>query len=214
MHKSVLLLFLSMLLTTITYSQTKVGVFGGINMTKLNGDIEANSEYTSKLGGNFGVFIDLKLKKNIYLSIQPSYSQEGTKITHLLNGQFEPIDSITVKLDYFSLPILFKATNSNERFYAIGGIETSILVNSSKTFKGEEATAINKSINSWNFSMNFGLGFRIPIGFSTLFIEARYTQGITNITEDIIVNDFLPRVKSSSIKFLTGIEIPLGTTKK
>ena len=55
---------------------------------------------------------------------------------------------------------------------------------------------------------------RFPIGATTLFLEARYAQGLSNLTQDSIVDDLLPRVKSSSIKILTGIEIPLEFKKK
>lgn len=213
MQKTTLLLFGLLLMSISTYSQTKVGVLAGINMSKLNGDIQPDTKYKSKTGGNFGLFIDLKLAKNIYLSIQPSYSQEGTKITHKVDGAYEPIDSIKVKLNYFSLPILLKVTSTNEKFYAIGGIETSKLANSSMTPIGGEEEDIIVTIEPWNFSMHFGAGIRFPLGFTTLFVEARYTQGFMNITEESVVNDLLPRVKSSSIKFLTGIEIPLGKNK-
>jgi hypothetical protein len=213
MQKPILLCLFIMLLSITISAQTKVGVLGGINISKLNGDVEPNTKYKSKIEGNFGVFIDLELAKNIFISLQPSYSQEGTKTTHKVDGVYTSIDSIKVKLHYLSIPVLLKVTSTNERFYAIGGIETAKLLNSSQTPTGGTSKPINATVEPWNFSIHFGAGMRLPLGFSTLFIEARYTQGLNNITEDNIADDLLPRVKSSSIKFLTGIEIPLGNSK-
>ena len=50
-------------------------------MSKLSGDAPAKAAYSSLMGANLGVLLDIKLSEDIYLGIQPSYSQEGTKVT-------------------------------------------------------------------------------------------------------------------------------------
>jgi len=208
-----LLLLLIMISASITFGQSYIGVFAGLNSSKLAGDSPSNAKYKSLMGANIGAYFDLKLGKSIWLSLQPSYSQEGTKVFYSVKGVEEPVDSIKIRLNYFSLPILLKVQSSNERFYALGGIETGYLLDSylsSHDVKEEFKT----DISDFNVAAHFGAGFRIPIGITRLFIELRYTQGVLNLTDDPIDESFIPRVKSTGFKVLAGIEIPLKKSDK
>ena len=115
-------------------------------------------------------------------------------------------------LTYFSLPLILKITSTSKRFYAIAGFESSLLLNSSATSGGQEGE-INAELAQWNFAMHFGAGIRIPLGFPSLFIELRYSQGLRNLTDEPLNNSIIPRVKTSGFKVLTGIEVPLKRSK-
>ncbi len=202
------LLSVFLLAATFAHGQSYLGLFGGLNMSKLSGDVPSKVKYKNSLGLNFGANLDLRLSETIFLSIQPSYSQEGTKISYTLNGSSEPIDSVTINLNYFSLPVLLKITSGNERFYALAGIEMALLLNSSQTIDDVEQE-LNVEVTELNVAMQFGVGFRIPVGFPRLFVELRYSQGLVNLTDDEITLNTIPRVKTSGMKIIVGIEIPL-----
>ena len=215
MTKSIqlILLLAFILFSSFTFSQSYVGVFIGMNSSKLSGDAPANSFYNSFMGINAGVNIDLKLAKSLKLSLQPSYSQEGTKISYNVSGQEEPVDSIKIRLNYFSFPILLKVATANNRFYAIGGFETAILLNSFISSNDVEEE-IKIDVQSWNLAVHFGVGLRIPIGFPNLYVEGRYAQGIINLTDEPLDTDIIPRVKTNGFKVLVGIEFPLQKSNK
>ncbi len=203
---NVLLLF--MISMSFTFGQSYVGVFGGLNSSKLAGDSPSKANYKSLMGANVGAYFDLKLGKSIWLSLQPSYSQEGTKVFYNVAGVEEPVDSIKIRLNYFSLPILLKVQSTSKRFYALGGIEAGYLLDSFRS-SNDVKEEITVSVSEFNMAAHFGAGFRIPIGFTRLFIELRYTQGVYNLTDDPIDKSIIPRVKTTGFKILTGIEIPL-----
>jgi hypothetical protein len=208
------IVFLALILScSVVMGQTKIGAFGGLNMSKLSGDAPANSTYTNLMGGNFGAILDVKLGKSLYLSFQPSYSQEGTKITYTVKGEPEPVDSIKIHLNYFSLPILLKVTSTNQRFYALTGFETGMLLNSSIDVGDQPGQDIDLDIAQVNFAIHFGAGIRIPVGFPSLFVELRYCQGLVNITNEPLNTNVIPRVKTTGFKILMGIEIPLSKSK-
>lgn len=177
-------------------------------MSKLSGDVPNKAKYKSSTGLNIGANIDIQLSKTIFLSLQPSYSQEGTKISYTLPDSPTPVDSISIGLNYFSLPILLKITTVNERYYALAGFEPALLLNSSQTIDDKEQE-IDANVTEFNLAMQFGVGLRIPIGFPRLFIELRYSQGLVNLTDDPIAQNSIPRVKTSGMKIIVGIEIPL-----
>ena len=210
MRKSKLLIvFLSLFLSAnLSIGQTYIGFSGGLNMAKLFGNAPAKAYYKKVPGLNVGAFIDVRLTKGMYLSFQPSFSQEGTKISYALSGETDPVDSIKIRLNYFALPVSLKISSTNERFYAIAGFETSMLLSSSVSID-DQKEEIKADVTQWNFAMHFGAGIHIPLGFSRMFVEARFVQGLVDVTDDQFNNNVIPRVKTSSLRIMTGIEIPL-----
>ena len=213
MKKTILPIFMVTLLSfsTLSIGQVTLGAFGGLNSSKLSGDAPANAFYNGLMGANFGAFIDFKLSKGIYLSLQPSYSQEGTKVSYKVKGVEEPVDSLKIRLNYFSLPLLVKITSTNQRFYAISGIETARLLSASAII--EEDSEELSDVSQWNIAMHFGAGIRIPVGYPTIFVELRYCQGLVNLTDEPLNTNIIPRVKTSGFKILVGVEFPLGKAK-
>ena len=213
MKKTIFPIFIMTLLffSTLSIGQVTLGAFGGLNSSKLSGDASANASYKSLMGGNFGALIDVKLSEGFNLSLQPSYSQEGARVFYTVKGVDEPVDSVKIRLNYFSLPLLIKITSTNERFYALSGIETAMLLNASTTV-GEEEEELS-DLSQWNFAVHFGAGIRIPVGFPSIFVELRYSQGLLNLTDEPLNTNIIPRVKTSGFKILAGVEFPLGKAK-
>lgn len=207
-------LLLAFLFPAIVSSQTSLGIFAGLNSAKLKGDSPKYASYKSLMGLNAGVYLDVKLSKLIYLSFQPSYSQEGTRVMYDVSDSDELVDSLQIKLNYFSLPILLKVTSTNKRFYAIAGIETSYLLDSYIKYKeGEEKEDLTSDVAELNIALAFGAGLRIPLKFGRIFIELRYSQGLVNLTDEPIYKSEIPRVKTSDFRILAGYEIPLSKNK-
>lgn len=211
MYKSKLLIVFLFLISasTVSLGQTYLGFSGGLNVAKLIGDAPQKAYYKNLPGVNVGAFIDVELTEGIYLSFQPSLSQEGTKVSYTLAGAADPVDSIKIRLNYFALPVSLKISSTNKRFYAIAGFETSLLLSSSASIDNQKED-IKADIPPWNFAMHFGAGIHIPLGVSSMFVEARFVQGLVNITDDQFNYNVIPRVKSSSLRISTGLEIPLS----
>ena len=104
-----------------------------------------------------------------------------------------------------------KITSTNERFYALSGIETGLLLDGS-TIIGEDKEEL-ADLNQWNIAVHFGAGIRIPVGYPTIFVELRYSQGLLNLTDEPLNTNIIPRVKTSGFKILAGVEFPLGKAK-
>ena len=213
MKKTIIPIFIVPLLffSIFCVGQVTLGAFGGLNSSKLSGDVTSNGSYKSLMGGNFGAIIDVKLSEDLNLSLQPSYSQEGTRVFYTVKGLDEPVDSVKIRLNYFSLPLILKITSTNERFYALSGIETAMLLNAS-TIIGEEEGEL-PDVSQWNIAVHFGAGIRIPVGYPSIFVELRYSQGLVNLTDEPLNTNIIPRVKTTGFKILAGVEFPLGKAK-
>jgi hypothetical protein len=210
MTKKITLAFCVFCFFTIHASaQLYGGFFGGINSAKLNGDVATNVSYKSNMGLNAGLNFNIPLSNSIVLSLQPSFLQEGTRLFYSLPNKLEPVDSIAFDIIYFSLPVMLKIATANSRFYAITGIETAWQLNSSQTIDGVKQN-LDVTLKTMNVSMHFGAGYWVPLGTPRLFIEARYAQGLINLTDDPLQDNVIPRVKTSGIRVLVGVEFPLG----
>ncbi len=193
-------------------AQLNVGAFGGINMSKLKGDKPKNASYTSSLGMEFGLLLDLKLSDHVIMSLQPSYAQKGSKISFTVSNVDEPVDSLRIGLEYIEIPILFKIDANNKRFYALGGLEAGFPVRAWAEYINQpgEKEDISSIVSKINVVMHFGVGYRIPLGKTILSIEGRYLQGLNNVIGQENPNyPYIPRVKTGGFKFLVSYEIPL-----
>jgi len=207
-----LLIAFLLLSFSTSFAQFKIGAIGGLNMGTFKGDQLDEGSYNKLIGTNWSIMFDAKLSDQIVLSLQPGLSKKGTKITYSVKGELEPVDSIAIKIDYFSIPLMLKISSKNERFYAIGGLEAGIPLSADAEFlsKTDDVRDVKKHLSDVNIIMHFGAGYRIPVGKPTLFLEARYLQGLNNAVP--IENpeyNFFPRVRTSDVQLLFGIEFPL-----
>lgn len=203
-----LFLFLAVSYSKQTLAQVNIGAFTGLNSSKFVGDAPKNANYKGYFGLNAGLLVDVALSEYFSLGIQPSYSQEGSRVFYTVSKSESPVDSIHVRLNCFSIPILFKALTNNKHFYAIGGIEYAFILDSYEK-SGEIKNEIPTEVSDWNLALHFGAGAKISVGHPNLLLELRYTQGIVNLTDSPSSNASIPRVKTTGFKFLVGIEIPL-----
>lgn len=199
--------------SALSMGQVSLGLFGGLNSSKLLGDAPQKGSYNSLMGGNFGLLLDVGLSEALVLSLQPSYSQEGTKLAFTDRGSNEPVDSVKIRLNYFSIPLILKVSSANKRFYALSGFEAGMLLNSAMIM-GDEENELQSNIAQWNLAMHFGAGIHFSLGYPNLFVELRYAQGLVNLTDEPLSNDVIPRVKTTGFKILCGIEFPLSKSKK
>ena len=124
-----------------------------------------------------------------------------------MDGGFKDTLDFTVR--YISLPLLFKLHPiKSDRFYFIGGPQLGFLLDSKTTNDNGEEQDRGDIMNDLNLSFNFGLGYRIPIRSLYLSIEARYEQGLVNITDFGNPQELLSRTKTQGLNLTVAIGLP------
>lgn len=209
--KRILISLLLMLSTGHLMSQS-VGIFYTKNGAKLTGDKPRGFKIAYDQGFAVGAFVDLRIADEVELSLQPGYQkiQSIIKVPDEDDPEGGLKDSLDFRLDYFSLPLLFKIHPAkSERFYFIGGPQISFLIESKTTNENGEEENRDELMNDINLSLNFGLGYKIPIKFMQLHIEARYEQGLVNITDFGNPQELFSRVKSQGVNLTLRMGVPL-----
>jgi hypothetical protein len=206
MKKSSLIAFL-ILVGLVGYGQG-VGIYYTKNGAKLTGDKPESFRIAYDQGFAVGVFYDISIADEVVFSIQPGYQkiQSVVKIPGL-DGEMK--DTLKLRLDYFSLPLLFKIKpQKTERFYFIGGPQIGFLLESNTTNELGEEQDRSQLFNDLNVTLNFGFGYKIPIKSLILLIEAKYEQGLVNVTDFGNSQELFSRVKTQGVNLTLGLGFP------
>lgn len=154
--KSLILTLLFVSITTLSFAQgTSYGVRGGLNISNLDFDPDANFKNQHRNGFAFGGFVDYGISDSFSLLAELQYSAEGGKAEEL-------------KADYIQLPIMARFGIGN-KFTVGAGPMLSL-----KTWKDTDGFA------TFTFSGVGGVEYMIT---DELFIDARVHYGLTNILD-------------------------------
>ena len=154
-------------IASMNAQEIKFGAKAGVNFATLNGDTE-NIE--SRTAFHIGAVVEIPVSDKF--SIQPEllYSSQGAK---------DKSSDDLLKLDYINIPIMAK-------FYVADGFsvelgpQVGLLLSAEEEFDGE-AEDIKDFINSTDFGVNFGLGYKMETGLN---FGIRYNVGLSDIPED------------------------------
>lgn len=143
--------------TTVSMAQDiKYGVRGGINISNLDFEPDADFENKHRNGFAFGGFADLALSEKVSLQVELEWSAEGGKDEEL-------------RADYIHLPLFLKFSFS-DRLSVLLGPKVGL-----KTWGYEDG------FSTFIFSGTAGLEYMF---IDELFFDVRLTNGFTDILDD------------------------------
>lgn len=195
-------------LSNISFAQIQISIWGGMNNSSFGGNPPEDASFESVYGLSLGADLNFNLTDDVMLSLEPSYDQQGSKVVF---GDEEKLrDTVltyTIKQNYFGLGAIFKV--NTERFFVGCGLNFQLLSSANLKFESEEKDITDKFIN-YNLLAFFNVGYKIPIGIPSIFIELRYIQGLININDESPdAEAYVSNFKSTGLKLSTGIMFPL-----
>lgn len=204
---------LVLLLFQLAHAQFEIGLIGGLNRSGLSGDKPKNTTYTTLTGLGLGVLLETKFTEDVRFGIQPMYLQRGTKIAYKIPDVRDPKDSLNFKIDYFTIPFMFKVYADNQKTYLISGFDIGIPLSASiEQLDGSEKQDVLDRLKSVDVVVSIGFGVRIPVNQFNWAIELRYLQGILNLndTTDAEGSPLDFAIRSSGIQIFSSFSLPLG----
>ena len=162
-------------------AQIRTGIVGGVNFADL--ETTGESEVSTRTVFGIGAVFDLGISNNFILCLEPMYIQKGGRVEEGEDINSDP--GGWVKSSFIEIPLFLKVTyGSRIRPYLIAGPTMGILLNSDMeleayglSFEGDMKDVTRRI----DFGLGVGAGITIPVRFISLFIEGRYTMGLSNL---------------------------------
>jgi len=159
------------------------GIKGGVNLATINGDIDSPDSRTSF---HAGVFAEFPIEHIFSIQVEALYSGQGAQF----DFRGSDGDKAELQLDYINVPVLAK-------FYLFKGFsieagpQFSFLVNDEIDFNpnsndGDQPSPLRDELKTFEFGVAGGVTFQTDMG---LFATARYNQGITDIADDLNIQN-------------------------
>ncbi len=197
--------------TSAAAAQISVGAVLGVNRTGLSGDKPDNTSYSTSAGPIAGLVLEIPVAKGVAIVFQPGYRQSGANIGFQVPDQDEPVDSLSLRLDYFSLPILLKVITDGGRWYVTSGVDLGLLTSATlSTVSGSQEMDVKDALTDFDLAVIFGVGRMFPIGRPRITAEIRYSQSLFNLAGDSTGQDLPVRFRASGFQLLAGVLLPLG----
>lgn len=161
--------------TVAMAQQFHLGIKGGANMTKIDGQsFKDGFEFGYQLGG----FAEIGISKGLGIQPEVLFSQTNTKVGDGFHDIYSGIGSAVtgdnVKLNYLSVPVLLRI-NSGKMLTFLVGPQFSILVNDKENLLENGEAAFKKG----DFAMVAGA----QVNLGTLRVYGRYNVGLSNIND-------------------------------
>jgi len=156
-------------------SDVVIGVKAGMNSSTLK--IKGESDPDRLWGGVGGLFLGGQVNDNLGLQIEALYSQRGAEFD-------DGFEKGKVKLDYVDVPLLVKLSgkaSSGARFHVFTGPQASFRIGAEAV---DDATDVSVDIKDEIEDLDFGWTAGIGVDMNRLTLDARYTQGLKNISTD------------------------------
>ena len=189
-------------------SQVLIGALGGVNNMTMSGDALPNTAYASAVGFSVSAVADFSLGDETRLSLQPGYTRVGTGIT-ITSALREPRDTLTVAMDYVTLPVLARVVARNGVTYFTGGLQAAMMIKAESTpTSGGSSTDISSVIADVDLALVVGIGAQIPVYDMLATVELRYSQSLMNAgkTEAAAETFQMPaRFRLSGLQLLAGV---------
>jgi len=199
-----LAVFLALFVVVPVGAQVHVGIVGGLNLANMSMDPDGGADLSGRTVFGFGGVFDAKVDGNISMHLVPMYIQKGGVRT---KDGFEN----EIKLTYLDIHFLLKFSVGTDgaKPYVMAGPTLGINLSATELKTGDGAPVeedMKDDVKGTDFGFLFGAGVNLPMGNKSLFVEARYALGVTDINDtsgDAIVKTF-------GFQLFTGFTFGLG----
>jgi hypothetical protein len=197
--------------STSINAQVSLGINLGLNRSKFSGDAPSSGSFGPTAGPMAGLQFDYRFNQTVSLRIQPGYLSHGANYVKV-DSNNKVSDSLKFVLDVLALPVHAVIWSKNGRFFVSAGLEFDYYLKARAIYP-DHTVEITPEVKRYNIYAQFGGGFIISLGRPYILFELRYSQGLVDLTSDIVhEGSYLPRTKLTSFCLMAGFHLPLGKT--
>jgi hypothetical protein len=195
-------------------AQWVLGAQAGLASFGVSGSAPKDVEYGSQIrimaSGVLGYYIG----DSFVLKIEPGFIQKGSGVAYDVDRVEEPVDSLSLNLNYISVPVVAQVFTRGKRGFATAGLDLGFL--SSATLATENSgqeEGVKDVLESMDVSWLFGVGGVIHQGSPDVSLELRYSQSLIKAFSGTVDGNTsaLPQsLRSSGFQIIAGVSWRLG----
>jgi Outer membrane protein beta-barrel domain len=185
----------------VNSASAQFGILGGLNLANASVDPLPTGLSTGTLSGfGGGIVLSSSFVEGFGLNIEGLYLQKGTTLTAQGIGDYK------LKANYIEVPVMltytFSMQTSSVGPYIMAGPSFGYRLSAKEVAPDGTETDFKDNTKSTDVGATFGAGVKLPVNPITIFLEARYTIGFTNINNTPNDNT---TIKTKGIQIFVGI---------
>ena len=184
----------------------------GQSSSALGGDAPKEGTFTARKGILAGISAEFGIGDGLWLIAQPQYVGRGSGLAIPVKGEKEPRDSLSLSLDYLSVPVGLKVVTGGGRFYVSSVLDFGFLTGATLN-DGSTDKDVNEAVKNVDLAVGLGVGAEFSLGSPRMTVELRYLQSILNLAEpdaDIEDDGFPKRFRASGLQIVAGLHMGGG----
>jgi len=173
------------------HAQISIAPEAGIHLSNLSVDNTTNPfdlNLKNKVGLRAGVNVNFQLGSGLFLQPGLFYTMRGARFTLIDFGGAS--DKLSFKFNYLELPVnlgyQYNFGKAGALFATAGPyVAFGLSAKTTETVSGmgnpqsvTENLKFGDDVNRLDFGLNFGLGYKIPVG---VYVRAQYNLGLSNV---------------------------------
>jgi hypothetical protein len=205
-RSAIVLLLLGLCLPGVGQAGLRFGVSAEVNRASFGGIEPEDADYGSNYGTGFAGIVESRVHRDLVLSFQPGWIQKGSKIIFNEDEDPDSVQTFVVEQSWVTLPVYFRVDSDDRGVYAGGGLSVDLLLDSELEYEGttRDNTEVFEDVD---FVYQFTVGYMRDGWGRTLFLEGRYMQGMSTITDDEGAAEEVEvaGVKSNGLRLVAGV---------
>jgi len=184
-YKFSLFIFIYSIFIISSSQAQKIGIRGGGNLTTIIGK-DVLPYVTPHFSYNGGLYVEFPYTRNSSTQLEINYIKKGATMRDSIAMFYDAYYEVNEKLDYISLPAIFKLKLGNKKFdlYTDWGVALNMLISSKRTLYGENMNMpfnaegyYSQELKKYEVDAIFGIGMR----FKNTTMDIRYNAAISNL---------------------------------
>jgi hypothetical protein len=208
------LLGLALLAPTAAHGQWVVGAQSGASAFTVAGDAPPDASYGRQVRLLASAVLGYRFGSSVVIRIEPGLVHRGTGIAFDVEGLEDPVDSLSLNLDYLSVPVVAQVFTPGGRGFVTTGLDLGFLSSATvSAVNGDAEEDVKDGLESMDLSWMFGVGGLVYRGRPEVSLELRYSQSLLKVFDGGGAGNAgsLPGgLRSSGFQLIAGVSWRLG----
>jgi hypothetical protein len=193
-------------------AQWVVGVQGGFPGFTVAGQAPLDASYGRQFRLAASAILGYRVGSSVVLRLEPGFVQKGAGVAFDVEGVEDPVDSLSLNLDYLSVPTVMQVFTPGGRGFVTAGVELASLSSATvTTVDGGNEVDVKNELSGSDVAWMFGVGGLVRRSEPQVSLELRYNQSLDKVYEEDAGSPALPQgLRSSGVSLLASISWQLG----